>query len=422
MQSWGGFASLAIVAACWRQIVAFTQRVRSFLVIRVTVTGDPASAITTYCLRTFRRSPVGDRLYASGSAFVRPVRRVQDVAWEKPPPTSLILFDGWKPIMLGGFNSTQGSPASESGLVTLTVIRWLTDYEGLLIAALDEHNRLQGTSNGHSRYRVTRYIGRGKTRYEHEKGTSPEVAGSPSSFHSSRPSAIERYLKWQTDEIGSPKPENPMSAIVVPPCLESTVTEFNRWRESEDWYRKRQVPWRRGWLLHGKPGTGKTSLARCLAQAADMPICVFDLSTLSNEEMTRYWQETQQLSPCVALFEDVDAVFHGRTNVVGETGGGLTFDCLLNCLGGVETADGVFVMVTTNNIELLDEALTRPGRLDRIIEVKPLPTDCLRKIAERIVGEWPDEVEALMENANGLTGAQMTERCVERALERYWEN
>lgn len=153
-----------------------------------------------------------------------------------------------------------------------------------------------------------------------------------------------------------------------------------------------------------------------------MPIFVFDISSLSNEEMSRMWREVQESAPCMALFEDVDAVFDGRDNITGESGGGLTFDCFLNCLSGVETADGVFVVVTTNNIEKLDSALTRPGRLDRLIEMPHLPYDCLKQIADRILGEWPEEVEAVMDNHEKLTGAQMTELCVSRALERYWRS
>jgi len=201
----------------------------------------------------------------------------------------------------------------------------------------------------------------------------------------------------------------------------TAVEEFKRWKDSEQWFRARQVPWRRGWLLHGRPGTGKTSIVRALAQQADMPVFIFDLSSVTNEEMNRHWREAQEYAPCIALFEDVDAVFDGRENVCGENGGGLTFDCLLNCLSGVEAADGVFVIVTTNNIEKLDDALKRPGRLDRIIEMPLLPAICLLQIAQRILGEWPEEIEAVMADADNLTGAQITERCVSRALERYWK-
>lgn len=80
----------------------------------------------------------------------------------------------------------------------------------------------------------------------------------------------------------------------------------------------------------------------------------------------------------IALIEDIDGVFHGRQNVLrGESGQGsrLTFDCVLNCLSGVQTADGVFTVITTNHLELVDPALgrpmasgdaSRPGRLDHL--------------------------------------------------------
>lgn len=413
---WGGFASLAIVAAFWRQFLAFAQRIRSLVIIKVTVQGDAASALSSYCLRNFRRSPIGDRLFLSGSAFVRPMNRVQEVAWERPPAQPIVFFDGWKPIMLGGCLYRKDDNMPDGSMASLSVFRWFSDPEAIVIAAIDEHNRLRGhAALGGARFYVRRMSGRGRRiQGGAESQASPErPAGATKDRH-------ERFLKWKSEEIGPRKSANPMDAIVLPPEVSPAVNEFMRWRDSEEWFRSHQVPWRRGWLLHGVPGTGKTSLVRALAQTADMPIAIFDLSSLSNEEMTDKWQETQEMAPCIALFEDVDAVFDGRENVVGEQGGGLTFDCLLNCLSGVETADGVFVIVTTNCIEKLDDALKRPGRLDRIIEMPPLRAEHLRKIANRILGQWPDEVERVMVGADNLTGAQMTERCVERALELYW--
>lgn len=425
LEGWGGFASLAIIAGCWQQVKALIARVRSLFVVQVTVQGDAARALSSYCLKNFKRSPIGDRFYRSGSMFVRPVSRIQEVAWERPPKQPLFLFDGWKPIIIGGYSHQDSLTTTEEGIITVTVIRWLTDSEALIIAALDDHNKLQGESNGGgTRYHVRRAAGRGRVLYDYAKsGSGVEV--SPSSGNGppqmATPDRNERFLKWEKEDLGPMKPESPMKAIALPPSILPAVEEFERWKESEAWFKSRQVPWRRGWLLHGIPGTGKTSFVRALAQQADMPIFSFDLSSLSNEEMTTRWRETQEYAPCIALFEDVDAVFEGRKNITGETGGGMTFDCLLNCLGGVETADGVFVMVTTNNIEKLDDALTRPGRLDRIIEMPSLPKSCLQQIADRILGEWPDEVEAVMSDADKLTGAKMTELCVSRALERYWK-
>lgn len=55
------FGWVAVVAACWRQVLSTLNRVRSVFIVRVTVQGDVARALTIYCLENFRRSPIGDR-------------------------------------------------------------------------------------------------------------------------------------------------------------------------------------------------------------------------------------------------------------------------------------------------------------------------------------------------------------------------
>jgi hypothetical protein len=87
--------------------------------------------------------------------------------------------------------------------------------------------------------------------------------------------------------------------------------------------------------------------------------------------------------PCIALIEDIDNVFHGRENISRKHGmmsflmaskkkdgeadqpppSPLTFDCLLNCLDGVDRCDGVFTIVTTNSIDKIDPALGQPRKL-----------------------------------------------------------
>lgn len=133
--------------------------------------------------------------------------------------------------------------------------------------------------------------------------------------------------------------------------------------------------------------------------------------------------------PCMALIEDIDAVFHGRRNVCGRDRQTLTYDCLLNCLDGIERADGLLVIVSTNRIDRVDAALgipdertgsTRPGRIDRVVELKTLDESGRRKLATRILREWPDDVERIVVEGSGDTGAQYQERCARQALQLHY--
>ena len=96
----------------------------------------------------------------------------------------------------------------------------------------------------------------------------------------------------------------------------------------------------------------------------------------------------------------------------------------------MEGSDGLFLVVTTNRVDALDPALgvpdaegrsTRPGRIDRVVELKPLSEDCRRKVAARILRDCPDEVEPAVAAGAGESGAQFVERCRQTALLRHWE-
>ena len=126
----------------------------------------------------------------------------------------------------------------------------------------------------------------------------------------------------------------------------------------------------------------------------------------------------------MALIEDVDAVFDGRKTIVGH----LTFDCLLNCLDGVERSDGLLTFVTSNDPAKLDAALggpagksARPGRIDEIVRLGPMSEAGRRHVADRVLRDFPAGVsEDIVDAGNGDTGAQFERRCVEAATAAKW--
>jgi SpoVK/Ycf46/Vps4 family AAA+-type ATPase len=247
--------------------------------------------------------------------------------------------------------------------------------------------------------------------------------------------------------------------------VKDLIQEIELWRNNRTWYQDKGIPWKRGWLLYGPPGTGKTALARAFAEDLNMPVYVFNLAEMSNHELIKAWSDMQINVPCLALIEDIDNVFHGRENIARKNsmmslllprkkkGGNeddddtrssmtpLTFDCLLNCLDGVERTDGIFTIITTNDLNKVDAALgqprklpdgtmefisTRPGRIDKAVELTYMEPGDKKQMAKRILGEYPDQYLSMLEFVDKYpdlqeTPAQFQERCGQIALACFWK-
>ncbi|KAI6254146.1 hypothetical protein MCOR21_003061 [Pyricularia oryzae] len=160
------------------------------------------------------------------------------------------------------------------------------------------------------------------------------------------------------------------------------------------WYSNRGIPYRRGYLLHGPPGTGKSSLSLALAGFFKMRIYIVSLSSVNANEETLATLFAELPRRCVVLLEDIDSAGLSHTRegpssaavapapaaaeelVPGQLTPGLpnaatnsriSLSGLLNILDGVASQEGRVLIMTTNHIEKLDKALIRPGRVDMIV-------------------------------------------------------
>ncbi|TFK48493.1 P-loop containing nucleoside triphosphate hydrolase protein [Heliocybe sulcata] len=183
--------------------------------------------------------------------------------------------------------------------------------------------------------------------------------------------------------------KRPMSSIVLEPGVkEMLLSDCKDFLQSEEWYAERGIPFRRGYLLYGVPGSGKTSLIHSLAGELGLDIYVVSLSSKGMSDNTLANLMGNVPSRCILLLEDLDAAFTRSVSrdssstgtpppaaTASETkeaddGSTLSLSGLLNSLDGVAAAEGRLLFATTNHIERLDPALSRPGRMDVWVNFK----------------------------------------------------
>jgi cell division protease FtsH len=186
----------------------------------------------------------------------------------------------------------------------------------------------------------------------------------------------------------------------------------------------------RGVLFQGPPGTGKTLLARALAGEAGVPF--FSISGSDFVEMfvgvgasrvRELFKEAKKNKPCIIFIDEIDAV-GGHRGASGMAGGqeerGQTLNALLVEMDGFDSDDNIIVLAATNRPDILDPALLRPGRFDRIINILPPDVKGRRNILDvhtrKMALDKDVDLDEVARSTPGFTGAELASLVNEAAL------
>jgi len=185
----------------------------------------------------------------------------------------------------------------------------------------------------------------------------------------------------------------------------------------------------KGVLLYGPPGTGKTLLAKAVANESESNFIQVKGPSLlsmwvgkSEEGIRKIFERARQVSPCIVFFDEIDSIASKRGQSMG--GGSKVTENVLNQLlaemDGIEDLNNVIVVGATNRPDILDPALLRPGRFDRIVFV-PVPEakgrlQILKIHTKNMPLDKSVDLEKMSEETEGYTGADLEALAKEAAM------
>lgn len=414
---WLAFASavVAVLAAVWRQAFGFVSWVRGMAIVTRRHGLGSSRPVLGYLRAHARVGRQVDAAYESVFLTVGDTHRPQRVFYEVLSEQPCVFWYRGRPIWFRKVDDK----SLDDWTRCFSFIRGTVDWDALLAAAVAWEIGID--SSRRTRFTVFKRHG---TRMTPTESEPPRPANSDLGD----PACGVRLVGWDHEDIIGGE-SGSLVAMALRPELEAVVAEVRAFVGMRDWCWRHHVPWQIGYAFHGAPGTGKSAFVRGLGETFDLPIHAFDLASMSNADLAKEWADMLSSTPCIALVEDIDAVFRGRKNVAPSQGamggGGLSFEFLINCISGVERCNGVVFIVTTNDMSALDPALvdpaligggidcipSRPCRIDRVVEFLPIDRAGRVKIALRILDGDQQAAIRLADEGADDTAAQFQERC-----------
>ena len=233
----------------------------------------------------------------------------------------------------------------------------------------------------------------------------------------------------QKDENEFNKPNVTLSNWAGSPEVLEECKEVITYIENKERFNKIGAEMPRGILLEGPPGTGKTLLAKAVASATNSTFISIAASEfvelyvgMGASRVRELFKNARENKPCIIFIDEIDAV--GR-----QRGAGInmandereqTLNQLLYEMDGFSDNEDIIIMAATNRKDVLDQALLRPGRFDRIIKV-PLPDKSSREkilsyYLENKLLEKPFDIDLIAELTSGFSGAQLKNLINEAAI------
>lgn len=423
-------AILTPILLFWGQVKDAISKLIRLLIVEAQIHSNASQAVMYYLQHVGRRLPTNVLKYSSTFEYIKRTNDIKLIAFEgvRDLKAQWYWFAGNLVMMSDKHGNDKDSGLSFEQAVTLRYLRGTIDIEDFICKAIkwyEQQSDIACAQTNHPRFKVERCVGKKVDRDPSGYGSGGGgYAGGLLKTAADENWRHARLLNYSIDDIGY---SSRAFFHVFNPSALRVRDDVEHWLNAKTWYQNKGLLFRRGALLFGAPGSGKSSLIRKIGQSLDLPVYSFELSTMDDQQFIQFWQNARQCQPCIVVMEDIDTVFNKRQPANANIK--LSFECLLNCISGVEPAEGIYLFITTNRLEYLDEALgipnekgvsTRPGRLDTCFHMGDITLDEKVEIARHFLSDHPDVSARLIDESNGCTVAQFSDMCAQKALELYW--
>jgi len=211
------------------------------------------------------------------------------------------------------------------------------------------------------------------------------------------------------------------SVILDKDLKDSIKNDIFNFLKSRKFYEERNIPYKRGIILCGPPGNGKTMMCKAIAKDCGVPFFNIFFKNPMNAHIgsiVEAYDEGSKYGPAIICIEDLDALFATDRN------SGAGFSEFLNILDGINELNGIITIATTNHPETIDTAfINRPGRFDKVYNI-PLPsTEHIQTYYKLLFKKLTDsEIQIISKGSRGFSFAQLKEIYISSNLLCYESN